>query len=748
MLPSNPTESPVSMARKLTTESASQRPLRLRARCDLEFFPQRFGPCQYWVVKDPVALRYFQLRDEEYSILRSLDGHASLDEVMDGFHKKFAPRRLTENRLTQFLANLHGTGLILSDYPGQAGPLLQRHREEQRRSMRAAASNVLAIRVPGVDPEHFLLRLYPRVSWLFRPWCVAACVVLMLVALLTVLLNPGHMAARLPEMRAFFGPANLGWLMACLATVKILHELGHALACRHFGCQCHEIGLLFLVFTPCLYCDITDSWTLPDKRQRMTIAAAGIYVELVLASIATLVWWATSNSLLNALCLNVMFLCSVNTVFLNGNPLLRYDGYYLLSDWLEIPNLWQRSRALLANLAGRFMLGTPRESAIPEERPLLLAAYGILSTAYRWVVVVLILTFLYRVLRPMELELFAHAVAAMTIVGMFVIPAISLARQSMVPSVKQGGRARRGLLVCGILGLMAGLFLVPLPCRVRAPALLEASRAEQVYATVPGRLLSACRVGEAVEEGATLATLENDALTWELEQLASEVAVQEVDVKALEARRGSDPTAAAELPTARESLEAIRSQLAAREEEAKHLALKAPKAGIVLPAPARAPSPTASDELSAWHGLPTDERNLGAFLETGTLLCSVGEPARLKAVVYLGEKDVQLVSPGNRVWILLEQSRPIMLEGTVEQIDASKLEIVPPRLAVLGTIPNVGEANAARPVETHYRVEITLANHDAPRVIGMRGRAKIAVAPLSILQRLYRFLGRTFRRAR
>ena len=439
--------------------------------------------------------------------------------------------------------------------------MLERREEHERRTMRAALSNVLAIRLPGVDPDAFLRWGYPGVAWLFRSWCVAACVLLMLVALLTVLLNPGELTSRLPEMQAFFGPANLIWLVACLAVVKILHELGHAMTCRHFGCQCHEIGLLFLVFTPCLYCDITDSWTLPDKRQRMTITAAGIYVELVLASIATLLWWATTDSLLNALCLNVMFLCSVNTLFLNGNPLLRYDGYYLLSDWLEIPNLWQRSREVLSDLAGRVLFGSPRESALAEERPLLLACYGTLSVAYRWVVIVLILTFLYRVLRPLELELLAHSIAAMTIVGMFVRPATSLMRATKTPRKGRSGRGRRRVVLAMIAVLAGAACFVPLPCRVRAPILLEAEQAERVYATVPGRVLSTCRVGERVDEGDTLAILENDTLALEIAQLSAEEELQEVQVAALEARRGVDPSAAAELPTARESLEAVRSRL-------------------------------------------------------------------------------------------------------------------------------------------------------------------------------------------
>ena len=256
---------------------------------------------------------------------------------------------------------------------------------------------------------------------------------LVLLALASILTASTSVSARLPEASAFLGPANLVWMLACLAGVKVLHELGHALTCHHFGCRCHEIGVLFLVFAPCLYCDITDSWTLPDKRQRMAISAAGIFVELVLASIATLLWWATADGLFHALCLNVMFLCSINTVLLNGNPLLRYDGYYVLSDWLEIPNLWQRSRSVLTERLARLFLGESRAQTIPEDRPFLLASYGVASIVYRWIVVLAILRLLYHLLRPLELDLLAHTVTAVTIIGLLAGPITGLGRALSAP---------------------------------------------------------------------------------------------------------------------------------------------------------------------------------------------------------------------------------------------------------------------------------------------------------------------------
>ena len=154
----------------------------------------------------------------------------------------------------------------------------------------------------------------------------------------------------------------------CLAVIKIIHEFGHGLTAKHFGGEVHEMGILFLVLTPALYCDVTDSWLLPNKWKRIWISAAGIYVECFLASIATFVWWYSTPGLLNSLAMATMFICSVNTILFNANPLLRYDGYYVMADWLEIPNLRIKSTQFFAYLFQEKVLGLeiPVQSYMPQ----------------------------------------------------------------------------------------------------------------------------------------------------------------------------------------------------------------------------------------------------------------------------------------------------------------------------------------------------------------------------------------------
>ena len=167
------------------------------------------------------------------------------------------------------------------------------------------------------------------------------------------------------------------------------------------------MGMLFLVLTPALYCDVTDSWLLPSKWKRIWISAAGIYVECFLASIATFVWWNTEQGLLNSLCLATMVICSVNTVLFNANPLLRYDGYYVMADWLEIPNLRIKSTQFFTYLFQEKVLGleVPVQSYMPRSRRSLFVTYAIASYLYRWVVTFSILFFLYQFLKPYKLRI-------------------------------------------------------------------------------------------------------------------------------------------------------------------------------------------------------------------------------------------------------------------------------------------------------------------------------------------------------
>src|SRR4029079_12370866 len=230
----------------------------------------------------------------------------------------------------------------------------------------------------------FLNFAHEEFRWLFSPVTFIAAFALVVYALSLVLGHFQEFHDRLPELSALVDGRNLPWLFLAIGCVKILHELGHAMTCKHFGGEVHEMGFMLLVFSPCLYCDVSDSWRLASKWQRIAVSAAGMTVEVVLASIATIIGWYAQPGLIQLIALDVMVVCTVGTLLVNGNPLLRYDGYYILSDVVETPNLWQRSRDVLRKFAARWVLGEASDDdpLVPARHRTWLASYAVASKVY------------------------------------------------------------------------------------------------------------------------------------------------------------------------------------------------------------------------------------------------------------------------------------------------------------------------------------------------------------------------------
>jgi putative peptide zinc metalloprotease protein len=723
----------------------TQTPLAVRMRPDLQVFPQPGGDHPAWVVKDPIALRYQRLGEEEFAILQWLDGRVSLDQVREKFAARFAPQQLSRQQLHQFLGRLHRQGLLLAESSGQHETLLQRWSVQRRWEWFQRAIGILAIRFRGADPTPVLEWLYPRVRWMLSRGFLALWVTLVLAAASLAVVQIDQVLARLPELSSFLRMQNLLWLAVTLGAVKVLHELGHALVCKHLGGECHEIGLMLLVFTPCLYCDVSDCWTWSNRWRRMAVAAAGMGAELVLAAVATLGWWFSQPGWLNQMCLNVMLLCSVNTLLFNGNPLLRYDGYYLLSDWWNAPNLGAQSRALVRQAVSSFFLGVPLDEPLdlPDRRRWLFAIYAVASTLYSWCVVGAILFVVYQFLEPKRLELLAGVAALLVAVGLLTSPAMYAARLLRDPMLRH--RIRRGRLAwssCLALAILAAVFAIPWPCRVTAPWVVDADGAHHVYVSVAGRLTATTAAGTPVAAGQTLARLEDPELARELARLSGQREEGGRKLTSLEARQAVSAEAAVQIPATRESLADLDRRWQERSRDAQRLTLTAPIAGVVLPPPSVSDPP---DELTlpTWSGTPLDERNLGSWLPSGTLLCQVGDPARFRAVLTIDQTDVEFVRPGQRVWLQPHQLPGCWLAGSISEIAKLDAEESPERLdrpgGSAGERPGGDDSKAVR-----YQAIAQLDEFDPRLLLRTTGQARISVGPQALWRRAFRYLARTF----
>lgn len=732
--------------------SSSARKLSIRRRADLSARRQRYQGRVYWVVKEPIGLNYFRFQEEEFAILQMLDGEISLDEVKAQFEAEFPPQKITVEEIQQFLGTLHRSGLVVIDVPGQGRQLHERRDERKRKEFFATMSNVLAIRFKGIDPERLLERLNPWFGWIFKKQAVLVFLTLGAIAGLLVTVKFDEFQSRLPAFHQFFTVSNFFYLSITLAVTKVLHEFGHGLSCKHFGGECHEMGVMILVLTPCLYCNVSDSWMLPNKWHRAAIGAAGMYVECIIATFATFVWWFTEPGMLNHLCLSTMFVCSVSTVLFNGNPLLRYDGYYILSDIVEIPNLRQKSSSILSRKLGKWCLGIdpPDDPFLPERNQIFFALYTVAAAAYRWFVVLSIVMFLHKVFEPYRLEVIGQIIAMSALYGLLVQPVWKLGKYLYVPGRMAKVKKLNLLITVAIVAVIfAGIAMIPLPYRVVCTFEVQPRDATSIYVNSPG-VLEEVRVqpGDRVEAGTLLAALSNKDIELQLARLQAELSQYETELNSLEIQSRNDPTASDLIPTKQQLIKGVKQQIAEKQNELDDLTLMAKVTGTVLPPPEVSPQQSGGQgQLPTWSGTPMDERNLGCLLTESSLFCQLGDPEKMEAILVIDQSDMLMVREDQRVELLLDELPFDPFESKITDISHMDLQVSPRSLSNKAggeLVTETDESGREHPQQPSYQARADLDGPPGVLRRGLRGRAKIYVEPLTLGQRIWRYAAQTF----
>ncbi|WP_237607364.1 hemolysin D [Roseimaritima sediminicola] len=731
--------------------SSSSRPLTVRKRPDLTHNRQLYQGTAYWVIKEPVGLQYFRFHEEEFFILNQLDGHVSLQQIKDGFEQQFAPQKITFGDLQQFIGMLHRSGLVISNAPGQGKALEKRGATKRRKELVGKFTNVFALRFRGFDPERILNRILPWTGWLFTIPALIFFVAFGLSALLLLAMQYETVYARLPTFQQFFAADRWLYLGATMAIVKVLHEFGHGISCKKFGGECHELGFMLLVFTPCLYCNVSDSWMLPNKWKRVWIGAGGIYVEMILASFAAFIWYFTEPGLLNDLCLNMMFLNAVSTILVNGNPLLRFDGYYILMDILEIPNLRQKSTEVLKRWFQQTCLGLElqEDPFLPQRNRLFFGLFTVASVIYRWVVVFSICWFVIKVLEPYGLQMIGRMVAVVGFAGLIAQPVIQTYKFCRTPGrlakVKRKPLSITLAVVAGIIGFIC---LVPLPHHIDSAFEIQPAETGNVYANTSGRIIKTVEAGQRVEQGDILAVLENPELRMQkVEQTGEwEQATKRLENLRLQSRR--DPSLASRLQTQTRLISSLAQMVDKTEEELERLTIRAPRAGIVLPPPDKPQRDDQSGMLPDWHGSPLSEHNRGAWLAPDTLLCQIGTSDSLEAILMIDQGDIQLVDVGNAVDLKLDSRKTDTFSSEIVELSTQNRDYVSSSMSSQSggdleteVDPETGQV---KPRSVSYQARVPLVDTGLPMRLGYRGSAKVHTENKTLRWRLWRIIVKTF----
>jgi len=535
------------------------------------------------VLCDPYNNQFYRLRPAAYDFVARLQPDRTVEEVWQECLERNPDEAPGQEEVIHLLAQLYHANLLQLDLPPDAEQLFERYRKRKQQEQRSFWSNIMFAHFPLLDPDAFLNRFRFLVRALFSRAGAVAWLIVVALALKVVLENTGRLGE---QSQGILAPGNLFLLYIGLVLIKTIHEFGHAFACKSYGGEVHVMGIMLMIFTPIPYMDASSSWAFRQRRARILVGASGMIVEIFTAALAALVWAGTGPGTLNSLAYNMMFIASVSTLLFNGNPLLRYDGYYILSDLADIPNLYTRAQQQLRHLAERFLLGR-KDSRSPtgsRREAAWLASYGVLSGVYRVVVFTSIVLFVSR-----RFLLAGVVMAAVCIVSWILVPAGRFLHYLATDPALERNRVRA---LAGV-GAAAALFfllvgVLPVPARFSAPGVLMTEGFQEIVSLSDGFLASVeSRGGRMVSGGDALAVLDHPELDLELR-------VERALARQAEARERLS------LSSATADLDAIRRFRGVIAQRIDHLLDRTDKLHIHAPAPGFWATPDIEELIGLW----------------------------------------------------------------------------------------------------------------------------------------------------
>ena len=507
--------------------------LRAKLRPGAQISRQFYRGERWYVVRDPAGNQFHRLSDAAYRFVGLLDGSRTVAEAWDLAGGQLADDAPTQPEVIQILSHLYSANLIDADVTPDSSVLLRRHKKLQDRKLKGRLMNVLFPRIPLWDPDRFLKTWMPLVRLGLSK--VGAIVWLAVITGALLMLAPEW--DRIKTATQFsIAPGNWPWLWAVFVFVKLIHELGHAFACRRFGGECHELGIMFLVLIPTPYVDASTAWAFPNKWHRIFVGAAGMIVELFFAALCTFAWlYFNPNSLASQLAFNAMLVAGVSTVIFNANPLLRYDGYYMLSDYLEIPNLRQKSSEYTLGLIKRHLFRVKAQQPLP---PVLqrfwLFTYCVTSSVYRIFVgfmIIILVTFQL----PEQLKILGVLMGLGAVTTFLLVPVFKTFKYLTIEPELHRKRGRATAITAAFaVAVIVLIGMVPFWVNVDAVAVVEPSSdlKKVLYSREDGFVSEIrARDGQRLKAGDVILVCTSDLLEADLAKTRADLDVYDAELR-------------------------------------------------------------------------------------------------------------------------------------------------------------------------------------------------------------------------
>ena len=694
--------------------------LKPRLRSHVQIHRHSYRERVWYVIQDHASGKFTRLSTEAYALIGQMDGHKTLQAIWEQTCDRLGDNMPTQDEVIQLVGQLHQSNILQLDLAPDVQELHRRYYKSKRQKFWQSIKSPLAIRIPLLDPENFLQRTYPLVSFIFNRWVWTAWLILIMSALILVGMQWQPLTNNMADQ--VLSLENLLVLWWVYPLVKLVHEFGHAYAVKRWGGEVHEMGIMFLIFMPIPYVDASAASSLSDKRPRMLISSMGMITELALGAIAMIVWTLVEPGTVRAIAYNVMLISGVSTLLMNGNPLLKYDGYYIFSDWIEIPNLGNRSNQYIAYLVQRYLLkmhNAHSPVSAQGEAPWM-GFYSIAAYCYR---------------------IFLSLTIAMFVATQFFVVGVLLAIWSLwssiaMPLIKlfktllSDARFRAyqhlawGWITTVVTLFVILIFFIPMPSSSLAEGIVWVPEQVEVRSgtnCVIDKVL--VNPGTNVKSGEALIECHSDEISTNVKELKGRLTEY---LARYDEKRISNITEAQIL---QDEIQRVRSELNNAEEQYAALLIKSPTKGLFL----------LNDVVD---DLP------GRFLQRGTVLGYVIDPNDITVRVVLSHSDVaplrKTLSVTTRV---AEDFDNNILAEIKRVVPAASKKLPSLALSVEGggkfaldpTSENKDEA-----FETLFHIDLSLPGGAYVQHIGERVYVRFDLAPEPLSRRIYRSVRRLF----
>jgi putative peptide zinc metalloprotease protein len=697
--------------------------LKPRLRRQARLVQHTYRGQRWYVMQDLASGRVLRFNPAAYRVLALMDGVRTLDGIWRSACLTLADQAPTQDEILSLLSQLHQANVLLTDRKPDLEELAERGQRLRSARLKQYIANPLSLKLPLFDPDPLVgavVRAVPPAAW---RWVLAAWTLLILFGTGLVAMHWGELTADITAR--VFTSENMFILALVYPLLKAFHEFGHALAVRAMGGHCREMGLMFLVFIPVPYVDASESVTLPNKWQRMLVGGAGMLAELGLAALAVWLWTAVSGGVTKAVLHQVVILAGVTTVVFNANPLLRFDGYYILSDALEIPNLAQRANRYLGYLARRYLFRTEARPPLhlTAREPVWLTAYALGAVVYRTLVTLSII-----VLIAGQFFVFGVLLALWAGYGLVVQPLVKYLRFVANDPALEGHRRHATLVSIGLAGL-AGAFIAFVPVANWTMAEGVIWMAEQSRLRVPAtcfgdKLLVA--PGARVVAGQPLFSCTEPELDAQVQQAEALVREQEARLAL------ASTLERVQVQIVRTELGHQRQRLASLTARRSELVVRSPHAGRF--------------DIEA----PGDFS--GRYFPRGELVAYVLDPARYTLLTVVPQGRVDLIRHrAGRVEIRsAENLRDVLQARVVREVPGASTELPSMALALqgggqIGLDPESGaDGQAPKALEPLFQFEMQFTGPAQPHFLGGRVHVRFTHPAEPLGEQWYRSLRQQF----